>query len=345
MFDVKILENKTISVVIPILLLVLMTTMLPLTTTSVKASNSSNSSNSYTTPLIAGQYTQIGYVETWSEINSGTIILHVKYVITDPAWYLTEVHLAVNTTLSGIPQTPGRVPNPIPGLFPYFATGLWSKYYEFTVNLSDVFGLSCPTNNGTTVYIAAHANVAKANENGDTVQTETAWGQGTRFNSRGNWGMYFTYNIVCEECTHGGVCHLSGNPETAWAKGYNFSGSNWGMYVVYTGGNQTTDLLRGQHTDVGDVYIWRDGSDLVVRIVMNQNYSLTALHIQAATQLIGIPQANGNPIPGQFEYKVNFTDITTFYEARIGLDSSEQAASQLYVAIHAEVDTYVCTAT
>ncbi|MEM0004978.1 MAG: hypothetical protein QXE10_04460 [Desulfurococcaceae archaeon] len=329
---------KPISIIATILLLVFTMTMVSPSITNVKASNSSNS---YITPLIAGQYMTIGYVETWHENISGALILHVKYVINDTAWYLTEVHLAVNTSLSGIPRT--KTGNPIPGLFPYSATGLWTKEYEFTINLTDVFGLTCPASNQTTIYIAAHADVAKVDEYGYTVQTETAWGNGTRFTTRGNWGMYFTYNIICEQYVPEQVCYLSGNARTAWANGYEFPGKNWATYVVYNGGNQSTTLLRGQNEYVGDVYIWRDGDSLVVRIVMKPGYALTKLHIHVATNLSGIPQANGNPIPGNFEYKVDFTGITTFYDAYISLDSSEQAASQLYVAIHAEVDTYTCS--
>jgi len=328
---------KPVSIVATILLLVFATTMVSPSTIDVKAGDP------YTTPLIAGRYMTIGHVETWYEDIGGALILHVKYVIDDTAWYLTEVHLAVSTSLTGIPRT--RTGNPIPGQFPYSATGLWTQEYEFTVDLTDVFGLTCPESNQTTIYIAAHANVAKVDEYGYTVQTETAWASGTRFTTRGDWGMYFTYNIICKQRVEECYLSLSGSAGTAWASGYGFPGGSWATYVEYNGGNQSTTLLRGQYEYVGDVYIWRDGAYLVVRIVMKPGYALTQLHIHVATSLDGIPQAKGNPIPGRFEYKVNFTGITTFYEARIPLDSSEQAASQLYVAIHANVDmyTYVCT--
>ena len=83
---------------------------------------------------------------------------------------------------------------------------------------------------------------------------------------------------------------------------------------------------------------------LHVKYVINDTaWYLTEVHLAVNTSLSGIPKTNtSNPIPGQFEYKVDFTGITTFYDAYISLDSSEQAASQLYVAIHAEVDTYTC---
>jgi len=213
------LNIKPISIIATILLLVFAMTMISPSTINVKASDS------YITPLIAGQYMTIGYVETWYEDISGALILHVKYVIDDTAWYLTEVHLAVSTSLTGIPRT--KTGNPIPGLFPYSATGLWTQEYEFTINLTDVFGLTCPASDQTTIYIAAHADVAKVDEYGNTVQTETAWASGTRFTTRGNWGMYFTYNIICEQYVSE-ECYLSGNAETAWANGYDFPGKKLG---------------------------------------------------------------------------------------------------------------------
>ena len=295
------------------------------------------SSNTYTTPLVAGQYYAVGEVSVWTEVSSGKLYLHVKYEITDPKWYLTEVHLAVARDLREIPRT--RAGNPIPGLFPYKAEGLWDRVAEFTVDLTDVFGLTCPDSNETTLYIAAHAVVAKVDEYGNVLRTETAWGQGTRFTSRGSWGMYFTYTVICEE--YQTYCEMR-NAGTAWAYGNPFPGASWAMYVVYEGGNHATDLILGQHRDIGDVSIWREGNYLYVRIVTSSSYYLNVTHIHVATSLSDIPQnEGGNPKVGRFEYQatVNAQDFT----ATIPLDSSEASASTLYVAIHASIYEYVCS--
>jgi len=330
---------KTASIVIATIMLVSLT--LPLLTPMIATGNTSN--DTYTTPLLAGQYYEVGYVETWTESSDYSIILHVKYEITDPKWYLTEVHLAIATSLDNIPKT--KTGNPIPGQFPYKAEELWSQSYEITINLTEMFGLTCPTN--TTLYIAAHAVVAKVDEYGNIVQTETAWGQGTRFTNRGSWAMYFTYTVSCETTELEEVCTLDGRADTAWASGEQFPGSSWAMYVIYntTNGILETDLIRAQHYDVGDVYIYIDSGNLVVEIVMNEGYSLTKkLHIHVATSLNGIPQTNsGNPKIGNFEYQTSFTDITPRFKAYIPLDANEQSATTLYVAIHTEVDTYTCT--
>jgi len=293
--------------------------------------------NVYTTPLIAGQYMVVGEVSVWTSIANDSIILHVLYNITDPAWYLTEAHLAVATSLYDIPMT--RTGNPIPGRFPYKAYGLWSQSYEFIVNLTEMFGLECPTE--TTLYIAAHAVVAKVDEYGNIVRVETAWGEGTRFTSRGNWGMYFTYTVSCET---GEMCYLNDDAETSWAYGMPFSGGSWAMYVVYDGGYVTTDLIRAQHYDVGDVYITVDGGQMVINIALDEGYSISYYHIHVATSLDEIPQNRaGNPQIGLFEYQGSYSEITPNITLYLPLDEAEQYAETLYVAIHVGVATYTCS--
>jgi hypothetical protein len=309
----------------------------PAVTTSLSMGNEPN--NVYTTPLIAGQYMVVGEVAVWTSIVDDSIILHVLYNITDPAWYLTEAHLAVAKSLYDIPMT--RTGNPIPGRFPYKAYDLWVQSYEFTVNLTEVFGLQCPVDESeATLYIAAHAVVAKVDEYGEIIRAETAWGKGTRFTNRGNWGMYFTYTVTCET---GEMCYLNDDAETSWANGTPFPGASWAMYVVYTGGELTTDLIRAKNYDVGDVYIMADGGYLVVKIVLDEGYSISYYHIHVATSLSGIPQNRaGNPQIGLFEYQGNYSEITPSIELYLPLDAAEQSAGTLYVAIHAGVATYTC---
>jgi len=300
---------------------------------------SDSNSNVVVVPLIAGQYYVVGEVAVWTEVVDSSLYLHVRYSINDTDWYLTEAHLAVATSLSDIPKT--KTGNPIPGRFPYKAEYLWDQSVEFTINLTDVFGLACPDSNETMLYVAAHAVVAKVDEYGNIVQRETAWGQGTRFTSRGNWGMYFTYTIICEECEE--YCERVG-AGSAWAYGNPFPGASWAMYVVYEGGTHETDLILGQHYDIGDVTIWREGDYLYVSIVMSSGYYPSVIHIHVATDLSGIPQTpSGNPKVGNFEYKVEFTEDVSEHTAMIQLDYAESMASTLYVAIHASIYTYNCT--
>jgi hypothetical protein len=63
-----------------------------------------------------------------------------------------------------------------------------------------------------------------------------------------------------------------------------------------------TDLIAGQHTDVGDVLVWNDINYLYVKYVTTDDWYLTEVHLHIATSMEDIPQMNGNPIPGHFEY-------------------------------------------
>lgn len=115
--------------------------------------------------------------------------LYVTYTVEAP-WCFTELHLAVFSDFAGITTKNG---NPIPGQFPY-------KYYpeggacENTYTFPPIPAAICPVN------IAAHAAVQKQIDGG-LFQYETAWGDGTRFTDKGNWGMYFNANDCVPACT------------------------------------------------------------------------------------------------------------------------------------------------
>lgn len=63
-----------------------------------------------------------------------------------------------------------------------------------------------------------------------------------------------------------------------------------------------TKLIAGQHIDAGNVTVWNDGDNLYVQYVTTGGWVLTETHLHVATSLAGIPQKNGNPPPGQFDY-------------------------------------------
>jgi len=93
--------------------------------------------------LLAGQDINVGTVKVWNDED----YLYAKYETID-GWEMTETHLAVATSLDGIPQAKG---NPIPGKFPY-STIHDPAVTELTYTIP-LAGL------GTSPYIAAHAKV------------------------------------------------------------------------------------------------------------------------------------------------------------------------------------------
>lgn len=72
---------------------------------------------------------------------------------------------------------------------------------------------------------------------------ETAWGEGPRIAKKGNWAMYFTHN---------------------------------------RGSETETDLIAGQHYDVGEVRVWEQGGKLKVRYETSANWRLAETHLHVA---------------------------------------------------------------
>jgi hypothetical protein len=108
--------------------------------------------------LMAGQHYKAGLVRT--EIDNGNLIVTYSML---PGWCLYETHLHVATSVSDIPQTPGRNSNPIPGHFEYGDDALdcaseWSQ----TIPLAQFGGAN-------TLYIAAHAVVKGCVEDCDII--------------------------------------------------------------------------------------------------------------------------------------------------------------------------------
>ena len=114
---------------------------------SVRVVSTRSSGSILITPLIAGKHVEVGTVTVWNDGEN----LYVKYNTTG-GWVLTETHLAVATSLEGIPQT--RSGNPIVGLFSYRTMHPLVTEFTYVIALSDL-------SVGTELYIAAHAEVLK----------------------------------------------------------------------------------------------------------------------------------------------------------------------------------------
>jgi hypothetical protein len=103
-----------------------------------------------------------------------------------------------------------------------------------------------------------------------------------------------------------------------------------------------TDLTAGggnimSAKDVGDVLVWNDDANLYVKyVVTDGDWCLTETHLQIALELGGIPQANGNPIPGQFTYGGWHNCVGDYtYQIPISWDPG----TELLIAAHGVVQT------
>ncbi|MBK8610035.1 MAG: hypothetical protein IPL84_08805 [Chitinophagaceae bacterium] len=133
--------------------------------------------------LVAGQSINAGTVS----VTNDDEYIYVTYN-TANGWFLTETHLYVGDCAAIPVNNPG---NPIPGHFPYSGTHANLTSYTYQVPISQIAPGSCGC-------IAAHAVVKQYNSSNQVINSQTAWGNGTRINpSGGNWGMKFEY-CSCE---------------------------------------------------------------------------------------------------------------------------------------------------
>ncbi|MEN8131093.1 MAG: hypothetical protein ABFS45_13040 [Pseudomonadota bacterium] len=133
--------------------------------------------------LVAGQHTDSGDVSVCNEADT----LYVQYATVD-GWLMTETHLVVEQHPESIPQMGSG--NPKIGHFTYqrtYTPGTNEDTYEI-----DLSGLGLVE--GDEIVIAAHAVVQLADEEGNLIQQETAWGDGEDFAGR-NWATYITYTL------------------------------------------------------------------------------------------------------------------------------------------------------
>lgn len=132
-----------------------------------------------TTTLYAGQTIPSGTVSIYND----AAYLYVTYT-TDTPWVMSVAHVAVASTLAGIPQT--KTGNPIPGRFPYHATfDPEVMTYTFVVPMAGTYTA------GQSLVVAAHAVVHAPKSYGGS---QTGWGYGPEFPGS-NWATYIEYRV------------------------------------------------------------------------------------------------------------------------------------------------------
>jgi len=132
--------------------------------------------------------------------------------------------------------------------------------------------------------------------------------------------------------------------ETAWARMYDypndftyeFPGSNWATYIIHqpTENQETFYLYAAQHYRVGELKVWKNTTHLLIEYNLDIGYEISESHLHIATSVEDIPQKNGNPIPGQFDYAENHNPRVDEYVYAIPWDSNWDN-KELYIAAHA----------
>lgn len=97
-----------------------------------------------------------------------------------------------------------------------------------------------------------------------------------------------------------------------------------------------TDLMAGQHMDVGDVRVVNDGVNIYVTYeILEPGWGMTQSHLHIADALQGIPMnKKGNPKIGLFEYQNEHAMIQKYtYVVPLTWDTG----TELFIAAHAVV--------
>lgn len=227
------------------------------------------------TTLYAAQDIDVGKVVVQSNSSEICVTYLLNEDALDSGVLIYEVHLAVSTNKEGIPQTQGNKwgTNPIPGQFPdskSFEEGV--PCYHFCFSLSDL-----GVGPGDSVYIAAHAVVGFDDEAFGFV-TETAWGEGERFNERGNWGMYFTYELCDSVIQQSYIGYEDRDTDEDTDFDYNDFGMDFGVQEFYVG----TVLERIEMTFIARTNLAADKHDIHIKRLLKGDYTYTVIRDDAA---------------------------------------------------------------
>lgn len=93
------------------------------------------------------------------------------------------------------------------------------------------------------------------------------------------------------------------------------------------------DLIAGQYTKVGTVTVKAESGYLKVTYQTTSPWVMSATHFDVKSNYTLIPQSNGNPVPGNFQYKADHNPAVNNYTKTIPLPGY----SPIYIAAHADV--------
>jgi len=289
----------------------------------------------------AGQTIFIGYIRAYLKNTATDPELCIQYDLTEPSWYLKEVHLWVGTDTALIPQN--RQGNWKLGLFPVNqALPAGTTQFESCKKLSEIIsGDPCDK----IVFVLAHAAVFRIDPTtGEQVQEETAYGNVIIGDRNRNWGTFFDVTIQCDAATD-----PPNNPnsrcETTWAfrpdvpglESYTFIerglSSKWGWVLCsapvtwgkfcYTvdiwGGAGQNNLTKG--TDTGDAEFCVDCTSSPCKVTvtynMDDNTGVCAAGdaiLKEAHLRVNIGPNVYTVAPGQYEHKQSFDPAVQTYD-------------------------------
>lgn len=254
--------------------------------------------------LYAGQSTDVGDISV--VVKDGAVV--VTYT-TEGTWTIDQAHLWVGSSLVTLPKT--KSGNPVPGQFPYSATPGDPQKISFTIPLTTL-GFGCPASDQL-FFLAAHAAVSRTGADG-TVQRETAWSEGTRFVSKGNWGTYSAFTLGCVEppvTPEPTTCETAfayspehsttfteifGSPRWGWSNGPLLTGEY--LFDLWAGAGQN-DLTKGAWA--GHVAVrYSDDGQMQVAYLGGAGWKLRETQLYVGVEPLPVDRSGYTVAPGQY---------------------------------------------
>jgi hypothetical protein len=97
----------------------------------------------------------------------------------------------------------------------------------------------------------------------------------------------------------------------------------------------TWTLFAGQSYEAGTVVVWNTPETLYVEYNMADLWWLKETHVHVDEYIESIPNKNGNPSPGQFEYSKIYTSPVQIDTYKILVEPGWLVGDYLYIATHA----------
>lgn len=278
--------------------------------------------------LFAGQTIDAGSV-SYDDIDTNSDgkvdALQIMYSTKD-GWELTQVHFFVDYEFAKLPTN--KSGNPQPGQFPYKSGDITGqKSYTITIPFTTL-GFDC-ANATRGLFVAAHAGLRKP-LSGGTYQNESGWGDGLRLVQRGNWAMYNTVFITCDqapppvaEATTETAFAYDGDPNGCFRNfaDYLDNENRWGWtngplkpgtynFPIYAGAGQC-DITKG--ANVGTLAVNYNGTSATftytlkgVNAATGLPYTLREVHLYAGTEAFPRNKQGELTIaPGQYPHKAS----------------------------------------
>ena len=107
--------------------------------------------------------------------------------------------------------------------------------------------------------------------------------------------------------------------------------------VISCGTPEEVTLYADQTIDVGTITAYNDSDNLYVKYTTTGGWVLDETHLAVATSLDDIPQKKGNPVVGNFPYKLVHLSVTEYVYVINLEEAGYTVDTELYIAAHADV--------